>query len=195
VQHSSKNSPEVRRERGRLVVIAGPSGAGKSTIVRRLLDQRPFRFSVSATTRDPRPGELDGVHYRFLDVTQFRRMIGDSQFLEWADYGANLYGTPLAPVLDTLDRGEDVLLEIEVQGARQVREAYPDALMIFIRAPSLDELARRLRRRGDTNEDQIERRLEIAHWELSIAENLFDHIVVNADIEEATEEVLRLVSA
>lgn len=195
MQHSSKNSPEVRRERGRLVVIAGPSGAGKSTIVRRLLDQRPFRFSVSATTRDPRPGELDGVHYRFLDVTQFRRMIGDSQFLEWADYGANLYGTPLAPVLDTLDRGEDVLLEIEVQGARQVREAYPDALMIFIRAPSLDELARRLRRRGDTNEDQIERRLEIAHWELSIAENLFDHIVVNADIEEATEEVLRLVSA
>jgi guanylate kinase len=195
VQHSSKNSPEVRRERGRLVVIAGPSGAGKSSIVRRLLDQRPFRFSVSATTRDPRPGELDGVHYRFLDVTQFRKMIGDSQFLEWADYGTNLYGTPLAPVLDTLDRGEDVLLEIEVQGARQVREAYPDALMIFIRAPSLDELARRLRRRGDTNEDQIERRLEIAHWELSIAENLFDHIVVNADIEEATKEVLRLVSA
>ena len=176
-------------------MIAGPSGAGKSSIVRRLLDQRPFRFSVSATTRDPRPGELDGVHYRFLDVTQFRKMIGDLQFLEWADYGTNLYGTPLAPVLDTLDRGEDVLLEIEVQGARQVREAYPDALMIFIRAPSLDELARRLRRRGDTNEDQIERRLEIAHWELSIAENLFDHIVVNADIEEATEEVLRLVSA
>lgn len=133
------------------------------------------------------------MHYRFLDVAEFRQMVGDSRFLEWAEYGSNLYGTPLDPVLSTLDRGEDVLLEIEVQGARQVREVYPAALMIFIRAPSLDELARRLRHRGDTTDDQIARRLEIASWELSIAESLFDHIVVNANIDEATEAVLELV--
>jgi guanylate kinase len=175
-------------------VIAGPSGAGKSTIVRRLLERKPFRFSVSATTRAPRPGEVEGVHYRFMDVLEFRRMVDDSEFLEWAEYGSNLYGTPLEPVLETLDRGEDVLLEIEVQGARQVREVYPAALMIFIRAPSLDELARRLRSRGDTSEDQIERRLDIARWELAIAESLFDHVVVNEDIDESTEEVLELVS-
>lgn len=175
-------------------MIAGPSGAGKSTIVRRLLDRRPFRFSVSATTRAPRPGEIDGVHYHFLDTTEFRQMVDDSRFLEWAEYGSNLYGTPLDPVLSTLEAGDDVLLEIEVQGARQVRDVYPAALMIFIRAPSLDELARRLRSRGDTTEEQILRRLEIARWELSIAESLFDHIVVNEDIDRATEEVLKLVS-
>lgn len=177
------------------MVIAGPSGAGKSTISRRLLEQRPFRFSVSVTTREPRPGEIDGVHYRFVDVREFRRMVDDSELLEWAEYGANLYGTPLHPVLAVLDDGEDVLLEIEVQGAKQVREVYPAALMIFIRAPSLEELARRLRSRGDTSEDQIERRLEIARWELAVADALFDHVVVNEDVDVATKEVLDLVDA
>ncbi len=133
------------------------------------------------------------MHYHFVDVLEFRRMVDDSEFLEWAEYGAHLYGTLLDPVLTVLDRGEDILLEIEVQGATQIRAAYPAALMIFIRAPSLDELARRLRMRGDTTAEQIERRLEIARWELSIADALFDHVVVNEDLDIATEEVLAIV--
>jgi guanylate kinase len=174
-------------------VIAGPSGAGKSTIVRGLLHLRPFRFSVSATTRAPRPGEIDGVHYRFVDVADFRRMVDDGELLEWAEYGANLYGTPLAPVLEVLDQGDDILLEIEVNGAQQVREIHPDATMIFIRPPSLDELERRLRARGDTDEDAISRRLDIAADELAVADELFDHVVVNDDVDRAMTEVLGIL--
>jgi guanylate kinase len=176
-------------------VIAGPSGAGKSTIVERLLACRPFRFSVSTTTRMPRPGEVDGVHYHFVDVREFRRMVDSAELLEWAEYGTNLYGTPLAPVVSVLDRGEDMLLEIEVQGAQQVREVYPAALMIFIRAPSLEELERRLRERGDTTDEAIERRLEIARWEVSVADRLFDHVVVNDDVDRALDEVLGILDA
>lgn len=176
-------------------MIAGPSGAGKSTIVRGLLHLRPFRFSVSATTRSPRPGEIDGVHYRFIDVVEFRRMVEDGEFLEWAEYGANLYGTPLAPVLGVLDSGEDILLEIEVKGAQQVREIHPEALMIFIRPPSLEELERRLRSRGDTDEEAIDRRLDIAADELAVADQLFDHVVVNDDVDEAMHDVLDILDA
>lgn len=186
---SSPNSAE----RGRLVVIAGPSGAGKSTIVRGLLHLRPFRFSVSATTRTPRPGEIDGVHYHFVDVAGFRRMVDDGELLEWAEYGANLYGTPLAPVLEVLDQGDDILLEIEVNGAQQVREIHPEATMIFIRPPSLDELERRLRARGDTDEDAISRRLDIAADELAVADELFDHVVVNDDVDTAMTQVLEIL--
>lgn len=189
VPPSSPNSVE----RGRLVVIAGPSGAGKSTIVRGLLHLRPFRFSVSATTRGPRPGEIDGVHYHFVDVADFRRMVEQGELLEWAEYGANLYGTPLAPVLDVLDQGDDILLEIEVNGAQQVREIHPDATMIFIRPPSLDELERRLRARGDTDEDAISRRLDIAADELAVADELFDHVVVNDDVDHAMAKVLDIL--
>jgi guanylate kinase len=174
-------------------VIAGPSGAGKSTIVRGLLHLRPFRFSVSATTRPPRPGEIDGVHYQFVPVEDFRRMVEDSQLLEWAEYGDNLYGTPLIPVLNVLDLGEDMLLEIEVNGAQQVREVYPDATMIFIRPPSLGELERRLRARGDTDEVSISRRLDIAADELAVAEQLFDHVVVNDDVDQAMNDVLDIL--
>jgi guanylate kinase len=174
-------------------VIAGPSGAGKSTIVRGLLHLRPFRFSVSATTRTPRPGEIDGVHYHFVDVADFRRMVDDGELLEWAEYGANLYGTPLAPVLEVLDHGDDILLEIEVNGAQQVREVHPEATMIFIRPPSLDELERRLRARGDTDEDAISRRLDIAADELAVADELFDHVVVNDDVDTAMTQVLDIL--
>jgi guanylate kinase len=174
-------------------VIAGPSGAGKSTIVRGLLHLRPFRFSVSATTRPPRPGEIDGVHYQFVTVGDFRRMVEESQLLEWAEYGDHLYGTPLAPVLDVLDVGEDLLLEIEVNGAQQVREVYPDATMIFIRPPSLEELERRLRTRGDTDEHSISRRLDIAADELAVAEQLFDYVIVNDDVDRAMHEVLDIL--
>lgn len=186
---SSPNSVE----RGRLVVIAGPSGAGKSTIVRGLLHLRPFRFSVSATTRAPRPGEIDGVHYHFVEVAEFRRMVDDGELLEWAEYGANLYGTPLAPVLEVLEKGDDILLEIEVNGAQQVREIHPEATMIFIRPPSLEELERRLRARGDTDEDAISRRLDISADELAVADELFDNVVVNDDVDTAMTEVLEIL--
>jgi guanylate kinase len=176
-----------------LIVIAGPSGAGKSTIVKALLERRPFRFSVSVTTRPSRPGEVDGREYSFVTVEEFRRMVDDSELLEWAEYGAHLYGTPLRPVLDVLRAGDDVLLEIEVQGAEQIREVYPQAVMIFVKAPTLDELGRRLRSRGDTTEAQIERRLEIGRWELSVADTLFDHVVTNDQIDDTIEEVIRIL--
>lgn len=174
-------------------MVSGPSGAGKSTIVRGLLHLRPFRFSVSATTREPRPGEIDGVHYHFVDVVEFRRMVDDSELLEWAEYGKNLYGTPLVPVAAALDRGEDMLLEIEVNGAQQVREVFPDATMVFIRPPSLEELERRLRSRGDTDRQAISRRLDIAADELSVADQLFEHVVVNDEVDRTMHEVLEIL--
>jgi guanylate kinase len=174
-------------------VIAGPSGAGKSTIVRGLLHLRPFKFSVSATTRTPRPGEIDGVHYHFVDMAEFRRMVDDSKLLEWAEYGTNLYGTPLVPVLAVLDQGDDMLLEIEVNGAQQVREVYPDATMIFVRPPSLEELERRLRARGDTDDESISRRLDIAADELAVADQLFDYVIVNDDVDRAMHDVLDIL--
>lgn len=171
------------------MVIAGPSGAGKSTIVTRLLARHPFRFSVSVTTRPPRPDEVDGVHYQFIELAVFTDLIENGDLLEWAEYGANLYGTPRAPVLDRLSRGEDIVLEIDIQGARQVHAGYPDAVMFFIAPPSLDVLEHRLGRRGDTAPDAIVRRLEIANVEMAAAPTVFDHIVINRDIDEAVAEV------
>jgi guanylate kinase len=175
------------------VVIAGPSGAGKSTVVAALRRRHPFHFSVSATTRPPRPSEVDGVHYRFVERAEFERMAQGGELLEWAEYGANLYGTPREAVEAHLRRGRDVLLEIEIQGARQVRRGFPAAVMVFIAPPSLEELERRLRRRGDTDEQAIARRLEIARREMAEAPGLFDHVVVNRDIEETVAEVGRLL--
>jgi guanylate kinase len=174
-------------------VISGPSGAGKSTIVRGVLASREVEFSVSATTRAARPGEIPGQHYHFIDIERFREMVESGSFLEWAQYGSHLYGTPLAPVLATLDQGSDVLLEIEMQGARQVAAAYPDAVLVFIRPPSMAVLEQRLRSRGDTDDDDIERRLEIARHELAEAEALFDHIVVNEEVGAAIDEVVRII--
>lgn len=187
--HSSSSSVE----RGRLLVISGPSGAGKSTIVHGLLAARDLAFSVSATTREPRPGEVDGQHYHFMDTQRFRDLVDSRAFLEWAEYGSNLYGTPLAPVLDHLDRGCDVVLEIEMQGARQVKEIHPEALFVFIAPPSIEILERRLRDRGDTSPADVERRLEIARHELVEAESLFDHVIVNEDVDEAVAELVEIL--
>lgn len=174
-------------------MISGPSGAGKSTIVNGVLTARDVAFSVSATTRSPRAGEVEGVHYHFVEPDEFRRMAGGGAFLEWAQYGSNLYGTPMAPVLATLERGTDVLLEIEMQGARQVREIYPEAVMVFIRPPSMDVLEQRLRARGDTSDDDVRRRLAIARQELADAPDLFDHVVVNDRVETAVADVLEIL--
>jgi guanylate kinase len=140
------SSDRGSRVRGRLIVVSGPSGAGKSTLIRAALDAVPeLAYSVSATTRDPRPGEVDGRDYVFLTREEFERWIEEDRFLEWAQYSGNLYGTPEQKVEEFLDEGRSVILEIELQGARQVRRKRPDAAMVFVRAPSLDETRRRLR--------------------------------------------------
>jgi guanylate kinase len=179
---------------GRLVVISGPSGAGKSSVVAGIRRRRPIHFSVSVTTRPPRPGEVEGTHYSFVTPEQFVAMAGNGELMEWAEYNGNLYGTPAAAVKTQLEQGRDVLLEIEVQGARQIRSSHTQALMFFISPPSLQELERRLRGRGDTSEENIRRRLEIARSEMAEAERLFDHIVVNDDLEQTVATVDRLLS-
>ena len=178
----------------RLVVISGPSGSGKSTITRRLIEQVDIQFSVSATTRDPRPGETHAAHYLFVSNDDFQAMIDSGELLEWAIYNGNCYGTPAAPVESANARGRDVLLDIEIQGARQVKAHRPDALLIFIAPPSLEEMESRLRLRGDTSDEDIAERLNIARTQLEEAPDLFDHIVVNKDLDVAVSEVVKLVT-
>lgn len=179
---------------GRLFVVSGPSGSGKSSIVREVLRRLDLEFSVSATTRLPRPGERHGVHYHFVSRRDFEDMIERDELLEWATYNSRYYGTPAAPVESALAEERDVVLEIDIQGARQIREKRPDAVMFFIAPPSLDELDRRLRQRGDTSEEDIEDRLQIAREEMAEAEALFDHIVVNDSLEGAVDEIVALIS-
>ncbi len=175
--------------------MSGPSGAGKSTIVRGLLVEHPFVFSVSVTTRSPRPSEVDGIHYRFVSSEEFAGMIERSELLEWAQYGVDLYGTPRSTVIERLEAGHDVLLEIEIQGARQVRSVHPSAVLVFVAPPSMEELERRLRGRGDTDPEAIERRLEIARSEMIEAPEVFDIIVVNDDVDLAVSDILSALRA
>ena len=190
---SAEKEPDRTAPNGRLFVISGPSGAGKSSVVAGLRQRRALYFSVSATTREARPGETYGVHYWFLQPEEFGALLETGDLLEWAEYNGRQYGTLRKPVMDHLASGEDVLLEIEVQGARQVRASHPEAVMFFIVPPGLDELEGRLRRRGDTSEADIRKRLDIARREMEEAEILFDHVVVNDVLERAIEEVDRLM--
>jgi guanylate kinase len=182
--------------RGILFVIAGPSGVGKGTVVRAVRSRvrDGLTVSVSATTRPPRAGEVDGRDYRFVDRETFARMIADDDLLEWAEVFENLYGTPSSFVEEHLAAGEDVILEIDVQGAAQVRDRAPDAVLVLLRPPSLDELARRLRSRGTESEDRIARRLGEAERELAQA-SWFDHGVVNDDLERASSQVAAIIEA
>jgi guanylate kinase len=162
-------------------------------VVRALLEARPgLAFSVSCTTRPPRPGEVDGVHYRFVSDVAFDRMADGGEFLEWAEAFGNRYGTPLAGVEAARGTGADVLLEVDVQGARSVRERVPDAVLVFLRPPSEEELARRLRARGTEEGPDLDRRLAEARRELAEV-SWFDHVVVNDRIEDATQEVLAII--
>ena len=175
---------------GRLVVLTGPSGVGKGTVVAEVRRLRPDLWvSVSATTRAPRPGEVDGVAYHFWDADRFARTIEAGGFLEWAEFAGNRYGTPLAEVQARLAAGEPVLLEIELQGARQVRAAAPDALMVFLSPPSFAELEERLRGRGTEDEAAINRRLERARAEMAAASE-FDVVVINDDVVRAARELV-----
>lgn len=177
---------------GRLVVISGPGGVGKGTVVAELVRRRPdLDVSVSATTRGPRPGEIDGVDYHFLDETDFRARVADGAFLEWAEFNDRCYGTLRAPVEAACARGRTVLLEIEVQGARQVRQRRPGALLVFVMPPSRDDLVARLRQRGD-DADSRARRLDLAEQELDQARE-FDHVIVNDDLQRCVDELERIL--
>lgn len=182
--------------RGTLIVIAGPSGVGKGSIVAQLLARDPDRLalSVSATTRAPRPGEVEGVHYRFVSDEAFDAMIERGELLEWAEVVGHRSGTPRRAVEELLASGHDVVLEIDVQGARQVRALVPDAVLIFVAPPSLRELERRLRDRGTESEERIALRLATASAELDERDR-FDHVVVNDDLQTASSQVAAIIDA
>lgn len=179
--------------KGKLIVISGASGVGKGTVLGLMMKARPdLSFSVSATTRPPRPGEVDGVHYYFITKERFEEMISQGQFLEYDAHAANYYGTPRGQAEEKMEKGH-VLLDIEPKGARQVKDAAADAVLIFIMPPSMEELERRLRGRGDTPEDQIQMRMERAVWEME-QRSWYDHVVVNDDAQRCAEEILSILS-
>lgn len=180
--------------RSRLVVLAGPTAVGKGTVAARVREKHPeVWISVSVTTRRPRPGEIDGVHYHFVDDARFDEMIAAGDLLEWAViHGAARYGTPRQPVFEALADGRQALLEIDLQGARQIREAMPDAFYVFLAPPSWDELVRRQIDRGTEDAAERERRLETARGELA-AESEFDVTIVNREVEQACEELVALL--
>lgn len=183
------------RGQGLLVVVAGPSGVGKGTVLRGVLERVPdAEVSVSATTRPARPGEVDGVHYHFLDRASFEQRIVDGGLLEWASYAGNLYGTPRREVDERVAAGAVVILEIEVQGAQQVRRLVPDALLVFLAPPDMDELERRLRGRETETPAGLEERLRVAREEMT-ATSWFDLVVVNDDLERAQDEVVAAIEA
>ncbi|MGB7413866.1 MAG: guanylate kinase [Thermosynechococcaceae cyanobacterium] len=170
---------------GSLIVLTGPSGVGKGTLLQALLQQQTDLYvSVSATTRAPRPSEVEGVHYYFLNSDKFQDMIADRAFLEWAQFAGNFYGTPRDPVMQRIKQGQRVILEIELEGARQVRQTAPDAFQIFVLPPSVEELERRIRSRGQDDEDAIARRLSRAKIEIAAAAE-FDLQIVNDDLPTA----------
>ena len=181
------------KRKGNLFVFTGPSGVGKGTVLKKTIENIPgIRYSISATTRDKRPGEKDAVHYFFKTQDEFKKCIEENKFLEWAQFAGNYYGTPKDPVLASLDKGEDVLLEIEAQGAMQVLENCNDAIMIFLRPPSMEELEARLRGRGTETEEQIQKRLAKAKAEMDQIDK-FHYVIVNDDLDKAAEELKKTI--
>lgn len=182
-------------KRGKTFIVSGPSGVGKSTVLKALLERRKnVYFSVSATTREMRPGEEDGVHYHFLEVDTFRKWIARGDFLEYAEYVGNFYGTPRQYVDEAMDRGEDVILDIEVQGALQVKGKRPETVSIFIAPPSWAELERRLTERGTDSPEKIQKRLLRAKVEFQTA-HTYDYFVINDSVEGAVRELDAIMTA
>ncbi len=173
---------------GRVVVFTGPSGVGKGTLLRSVLADHPeIYLSISATTRSPRAGEVEGEHYYFMDATGFQDLVKRNDLLEWAEFAGNCYGTPRQPVQDQVDQGKLVILEIELEGARQVRKTFPEAFQIFVLPPSLEELEKRIRQRGQDEESAIQKRLAKASVEIDAADE-FDLQIINDDLNSAVEQ-------
>ncbi|MFM5979465.1 MAG: guanylate kinase [Sphaerospermopsis kisseleviana] len=174
---------------GKLIVLTGPSGVGKGTLMQKLLQLHPeLYYSVSATTRSPRPGEINGQNYYFITRSQFEKLVAQGEFLEWAEFAGNYYGTPRAAVLEQIQSGKLVILEIELEGARQIRDSYPNALSIFILPPSFSELEKRIRGRGQDSQEAIARRLNRAQEEIEAAAE-FDIQIVNDDLKTALNQI------
>ncbi|WP_178896653.1 guanylate kinase [Bacillus altitudinis] len=184
------------KERGLLIVLSGPSGVGKGTVRQAIFSQKDtkFEYSISVTTRKPREGERNGVDYFFKTREEFEHMIENKKLLEWAEYVGNYYGTPVDYVEQTLSEGKDVFLEIEVQGALQVREAFPEGLFIFLAPPSLSELQNRIITRGTESEDLIRNRMAAAKEEIEMMD-AYDYVVENDDVELACERIKAIVLA
>lgn len=181
--------------KGNLFIISGPSGAGKGTLVRELLGRVPDLWvSVSVTTRAPRPGEVEGRHYFFIPDRRFDELAADGGLLEWAEVHGNRYGTPRAAVSQKVAEGRQVVLEIDPQGAFQVKKLAPESVLVFIMPPSWEELQRRLEGRGSETKAQVERRLETAKRELELVGD-YDHVVINDDVLRATEELVRIIDS
>jgi guanylate kinase len=179
--------------RGRLIVVSGPSGAGKDTLIRAALDAIPeLALIASATTREPREGEVDGRDHVFLSREEFERWIDEGRLLEWAEYSGNLYGTPKQSVEEFLEKGRSVILRIELQGARQIKERRPDALMVFVRAPSLVETRRRLESRATESSASVESRMATAIKEIA-ARDEFDYEVINGEYEQARKDMIEIL--
>ena len=179
----------------KLIIITGPSGVGKGTVVKELLDRnKDIWLSISATTRNPRIGEKDGENYYFISDERFKDMIDKKDFLEWAQFAGNYYGTPLSTVNEKIEKGFIVLLEIEVEGAKQIKEKFPEALSIFLLPPSKAELEKRIRNRGTEKEEVIDRRLSRANYEIA-SSNEFDFILTNHDVDETVKGVFKIIES
>ena len=180
--------------RGKLIVLSGPGGVGKSTIVSKLIDNPSFYFSVSATTRKPRLGEIDGTSYHFIDDRSFDDLISKNLLLEWAEFAGSRYGSIKDPIDQALSEGKNVLLEIEIQGARQVKASMPEAIMVFLQPPSFEELEARIVNRGTDSPERIAARLDLARSEMA-ASREFEHILVNHRVEDVLEALLSLAAS
>lgn len=181
--------------KGLLLVVSGPSGAGKGTICKALLNENDqIKLSVSATTRKPRNGEVHGVNYFFIEKEEFAKMIENGEFLEYAQIYDNFYGTPKAAIIECLEKGQDVILEIEMQGARQIKEVYPEGVFIFVLPPSLEELKSRIVGRGTETQEEIEKRFSCAFEEINQIVN-YDYFIVNEDIEKSVSDVEAIICA
>ena len=179
----------------KLIIITGPSGVGKGTVVKELLDRnKDIWLSISATTRNPRIGEKDGENYYFISEEKFKDMIDKKEFLEWAQFAGNYYGTPISTVNEKIEKGFIVLLEIEVEGAKQIKEKFPEALSIFLLPPSKAELEKRIRNRGTEKEEAIDRRLSRADYEIASSDE-FDFVLTNHDVDETVKEVFKIIKS
>jgi len=182
-------------KQGILIVLSGPSGAGKGTICQELLRSNPeLNYSISATTRAPRAGEQNGVNYWFVSKTEFQKMIENDQLLEWAEVYGNFYGTPCQHIAELVNSGKDVVLEIDAQGATQIKKKFPQGVCIYIAPPSLDELAKRIYKRGTDSLETIKTRLSSANVELKYVHN-YDYVVVNDEVKNATAKISAIIIA